>query len=158
MFFAGIHVHSCRLAGTITEYRLLSTRRPHPASHTLSAHWLGDGSHVHGFQSLLSLSKTQAFRCLQTLSSPPDGQSPSAAPPAASMFRSCSNSQWRSESTDGIGPTPMPATQPHPLVRVEHTTSTSKGKTMNNEIQPFEFRCACMTTLDKSIEADTGHE
>gem|GEM_PF-6094033 len=29
---------------------------------------------------------------------------------------------------------------------------------MNNEIQPFEFRCACMTTLDKSIEADTGHE
>ncbi len=29
---------------------------------------------------------------------------------------------------------------------------------MNNEIQRFDFRGACMTTLDKSIEADTGHE
>jgi hypothetical protein len=29
---------------------------------------------------------------------------------------------------------------------------------MNNEIQPFEFKGACMTTLDKAIEADTGHE
>ena len=53
------------------------------------------------------------------------------AAPAASMFRSCSNSQWRSESTDGIGPTPMPATQPHPLVRVGHTTCNKQRK--NNE-------------------------
>ena len=37
-------------------------------------------------------------------------------------------SKGRSESKDGIGPTPMPATQPHPLVRTGHTTSTSKGK------------------------------
>lgn len=38
-------------------------------------------------------------------------------------------SKGRSESTDGIGPTPMPATQPHPLVRTGHTTSTSEGNT-----------------------------
>nr|DAV64006.1 MAG TPA: hypothetical protein [Caudoviricetes sp.] len=37
-------------------------------------------------------------------------------------------SKGRSESKDGIGPTPMPATQPHPLVRVGHTTcNTAKG-------------------------------
>lgn len=29
---------------------------------------------------------------------------------------------------------------------------------MNNEIQPFEFKGACMTTLDKAIEADTDDE
>lgn len=50
---------------------------------------LGDGSPVHGFQIFFSLTiKKQAFRCLQTLSSPPDGQSPSATPPTANEFRS----------------------------------------------------------------------
>lgn len=42
MFFADIHVHHVGWRGThITEYRLLSTRRPHLASHTLSAHSVG---------------------------------------------------------------------------------------------------------------------
>nr|DAZ43451.1 MAG TPA: hypothetical protein [Caudoviricetes sp.] len=44
-------------------------------------------------------------------------------------FRSRSNGQRGvQESEDGIGSTPMPATQLHPLVRTGHTTSTSKGK------------------------------
>jgi anti-repressor protein len=56
-------------------------------------------------------------------------------------------SKGRSESTDGIGSTPVPATQPHPLVRVRHTTSTSKGKSMSNEIQQFYFNNAALRTL-----------
>ena len=39
--------------------------------------------------------------------------------------------KWRSESTDGIGSTPVPATQPHPLVMVGHTTCNKQRK--NNE-------------------------
>ena len=41
-------------------------------------------------------------------------------------------SKGRSEFKDGIGPTPMPATQPHPLVRVGHTTCNKQRKTNEN--------------------------
>lgn len=61
------HVHSfVGQWGHITEYRLLSTRRPHPASHTLSAHSAGRRfarPRIPIFFS--SIKKTQALRCLQ---------------------------------------------------------------------------------------------
>ena len=48
-------------------------------------------------------------------------------------------SKGRSESKDGIGPTLMPATQPHPLVRNGAHNVNKQRKLMSNEIQPFEF-------------------
>ena len=37
-------------------------------------------------------------------------------------------SKGRSESKDGTGSTPMPATQPNPLVRTGHTTCNKQRK------------------------------
>ena len=91
---ADIHVHSCRLAGThITEYRYYPRADHILLSYTVGALGWATVRPSTDSNSLLSLSKTQALRCLQTLSSPPDGQSPSATPPAANVFRSRSNSQ-----------------------------------------------------------------
>lgn len=40
-------------------------------------------------------------------------------------------SKGRSESKDGIGSTPMPATQPHPLVMVGHNVNKQRNHIMN---------------------------
>ena len=86
--FSRTSTFTSRLAGTITEYRLLSTRRPISVTYTVGALGWATVRPSTDSKSSSLYQETQAFRCLQTLSSPPDGQSPSAAPPTANEFRS----------------------------------------------------------------------
>ena len=52
------------------------------------------------------------------------------------------------ESTDGIGSTPMPATQPHPLVMVGHTTPNKQRKHIMNENKPKVATWALCVDID----------
>lgn len=72
--FSRTSTFTSRLAGTITEYRLLSTRRP-PLGHIHCRRtWLGDGSPVHGFQSSsLSIKNRRHSGACKIPSSTPDG-------------------------------------------------------------------------------------
>ena len=97
---------------------------------TLSWLRLGDGSPAHGFHpSSLSIKKrghSGACKPFQVrLTASITVGHATGREHVQVVFQ---QSKGRSESTDGIGSTPIPATQPHPLVRTGHTTSTSKGK------------------------------
>ena len=49
---------------------------------------------------------------------------------------------------DGIGSTPMPATQPHPLVMVGHTTPNKQRKHIMNENKPKVATWALCVDID----------
>lgn len=49
---------------------------------------------------------------------------------------------------DGIGSTPMPATQPHPLVMVGHTTPNKQRKHIMNENKPQAATWALCVDID----------
>lgn len=99
-----------------------------------SAHWLGDGSPAHGFQSLLSLSTTQALRCLQPFQVRLTASiAVGRATGRQHVQVMLQQSKGRSESKDGIGSTPMPATQPHPLVMVGHHNANKQREAMTSK-------------------------
>nr|DAP49835.1 MAG TPA: hypothetical protein [Caudoviricetes sp.] len=87
---------------------------------------------------------------MQTLSSPPDGfhrRRPRHRPRTSSGL-AFQQSKGRSESKDGTGSTPMPATQPHPLVRTGHTTATSKGNHTMDENKPQSAKWVLCVDID----------
>lgn len=131
--FSRTSTFTSRLAGTITEYRQTTKyppRRLHTQPFCRGFGWATVRTSMDS--NLFSLyQKTQAFRCLQTLSSPPDGQSPSATPPAASMFRSCSNSQWRSESNQGRHRSDSDASHSAPSTRQGGARNVNKQRKAN---------------------------
>lgn len=92
-----------------------------------------------------------------TLSSPPDGfhrRRPRHRPPACSGHAPTVKGALGIQGREGIGSTPTPATQPHPLVRTGPTTSTSKGNTMDGNKPQAATWVLCVDVDPDNPESD----